>query len=370
MADAFISYRRRPSAALAHLLQEKLEAEYRFDIYLDTTRQDSAKVQFPDRLLNAIDASKVFICLLADDTLESAWVLKEIQRAHLQQKPCIPVFQETYKPTAIENDSVDYLLSFDGVHVLDQRGLYMDEFVIQIAGIIKKTVSQRRWKKRAFAILSGALLILIVSAALFILNSRATVSSGFTPEPTASVSPVFTNTPRPPTHTPRPTSTLPAVTSRDYVFDLQNSSLWHLNNLQPVSVANAYRVTGDDPYIEMNNEVNLGLCWGDYSYIYLQLNAPRSRRLQIYYVKENDKYEYYDEARTFFLGVSQGELQTIAFRTSSTPIIKETDHLERIRLDLGDSVTTDFIYLFDFRLIDKDAGTTSTCDLPTATATP
>ncbi len=206
MPNAFISYRRKPSSSLAHLLQKDLQSQYGFDIYLDTTRSDSAKVQFPERLLSAIDASDVFICLLADTTLESEWVLREIQRAFDGKKPCIPVFQESYQPIAIDHPAVDYLLSFDGVHVLDERGLYIDESVQKIGTLIQTTLPKSR--RTALYILPLVMLVVGLIAAILLLTNgnddnreRTTASheaavqeTSDTPNPTATQTPTSTNT--------------------------------------------------------------------------------------------------------------------------------------------------------------------------------
>src|SRR5687768_5241034 len=117
MADAFISYRRKPSASLAQLIKEKLKNQHGIDAYLDVTRADSTTVQFPVRLMQAIEDCPTFICLLADTTLESEWVRKEIWRAYELKKHCIPVFQENYIPPEKTDATLNYLLSFDGVHL-------------------------------------------------------------------------------------------------------------------------------------------------------------------------------------------------------------------------------------------------------------
>jgi len=135
MVDAFISYRRKPSASLAQLVQEKLKNQHTIDAYVDTTRTDSTRVQFPERLMQAIADAPVFICLLGEGTLESEWVHKEIQRAYELGKHCIPVFQESYVPPTVEDSAVDYLLAFDGVHIFDVKAVFMDESIGQIAAL-------------------------------------------------------------------------------------------------------------------------------------------------------------------------------------------------------------------------------------------
>lgn len=163
MADAFISYRRKPSASLAMLLQEKLMNQNKVDGYLDTTRTDSTQVQFPERLMRAIEDAPVFICLLGDSTLESEWVLKEIRKAHQLNKFCIPVFQESYKAPENPEGAVLYLLNFDGVHIFDQKNIYIDTAVKKIANLIP-----RKKPSRKPIILVSFLIFILLGFAIFI----------------------------------------------------------------------------------------------------------------------------------------------------------------------------------------------------------
>jgi hypothetical protein len=177
MSDVFISYRRRPSASLALLVQAKLKAEHGMDAYVDTTRTDSTRIQFPERLMQAIDDAPVFVCLLGEGTLESEWVVKEIERAYLQDKFCIPVFQETYTPASQSHAAIDYLLNHDGVHIFDQKNVMVTESINQLADLIEPHRERNitpSWRKRlpvisAYAFSAIALLVVIVLA----LNSGA-----------------------------------------------------------------------------------------------------------------------------------------------------------------------------------------------------
>ncbi len=212
-------------------------------------------------------------------------------------------------------------------------------------------------------------LILTIIAGLFVIIAAFIQRGGNippppivtdTPTPTSTATQQSTNTPRPPTNTPRPTSTLPATSIRDYVFDFTDTHLWNLVNLRRANEPNAYHVTGNDPYIEMKNVVNLSLCLGDYSHIYLQLNAPVGKDLYIYYVLENDRYTTYDGSRYIRIGYARGQLETIVFPISAIYPLDEKTRLSRIRLDIGDERTPDLIYLFNFRLI-RTATVTSKC---------
>ena len=64
MVDAFISYRRKPSAALARFLQERLKNKYNIICYVDVTDGSNERIQFPEKLMRAIEDAPVFICLL------------------------------------------------------------------------------------------------------------------------------------------------------------------------------------------------------------------------------------------------------------------------------------------------------------------
>lgn len=177
MSDAFISYRRKPSAPQASLLQEKLKNRHNIDVYLDTTRTDSTKVQFPDRLMGAIEEAPTFILMLGDTTLESEWVLKEIHRAYDLKKHCIPVFQESYTPTNSQDPAVNYVLNFDGVHLFDVKNIMIDESVANISRLV---IRQKPMESEPMieshvkitpkgGILLGVILMLLVIMAVIIL---------------------------------------------------------------------------------------------------------------------------------------------------------------------------------------------------------
>lgn len=230
MADLFISYRRKPSAALALLIQEKLKNKHAVDAYVDTTRTDSTKVQFPDRLMQAIADAPVFLCLLADSTLDSEWVMKEIQRAYELKKFCIPVFQESYVPPAQPTDAVNYLLNHDGVHVLDLKNIFIDESIDRIAALARRPMPApppppTRPRPLIFALIG--VLILAGIFALSLLNPQPpadseTITPSIAPQSTTAVAQAQT----PPTETP---TDLPArdiaVATRDAFFT-QTATQW------------------------------------------------------------------------------------------------------------------------------------------------
>ncbi|MFC1959732.1 SUMF1/EgtB/PvdO family nonheme iron enzyme [Chloroflexota bacterium] len=176
MADCFISYRRTPSSPVATTIQAKLQSDHGFDVYVDTTRTDSSRVNFPERLMQAIEDAPVFVCLLGErdgeHTLQSEWVLKEIQRAYELKKFCVPVFQESYRPLPDMPPAVDYMLGFDGVHYFDQKNIMVDESVQQLADLIRP-----HRKRRGRMLLSGVAVLVILAVIIGVLIVAA--NSGF-----------------------------------------------------------------------------------------------------------------------------------------------------------------------------------------------
>ena len=138
----FLSYRREASAGWAVLFARELRTQHRIEVFVDTERRDSA-VLFPERLSEAIANCDVFVCLLADDTLESSWVCEEVRLAMEFGKPMVPVFQESYRTlSGTQEPHVRTLLQHDGVHLLDRRNIHVDHTIADIAGIVQRTLKQ------------------------------------------------------------------------------------------------------------------------------------------------------------------------------------------------------------------------------------
>jgi hypothetical protein len=207
MAKVFISYQRQPSAILATYLHEKLKA-YGIDAYVDTRQVDSGG-HFPDRLIGAIEASDVFICLVADTTFESDWVRREIEHAYNLRKTMIPVFQESYTPQRqIPDQFVADLLQSDGIQVLDRKNVFIDESVEQLARMVRKSV--RRRSSLLPRLLGAAVVVLLVLA-----GGAFVLTQGQQPAVVATPTEMPTNSPVPPTSTVEPTlepSPMPTAT--------------------------------------------------------------------------------------------------------------------------------------------------------------
>ncbi|MCL4247077.1 MAG: TIR domain-containing protein [Anaerolineae bacterium] len=226
MASAFISYHRADSAALATLVATSLQ-QSGIDAYVDTRSGDAGGL-FPDRLRRAIEDSDVFICLLGKSTLQSKWVLEEIEHAHNLRKPMIPVFQEHYvPPDRAPNEHVAALLQHDGVHIFDIKNLYVDDAIERLEQIIHnstmsptRSTGSNRARIMPGSLVIGAVLIgalVIVAATLINSNGDRELAALQTPIPTTVVAqvgatdtdiPTATIAPSPtPTDTPVPTAT-------------------------------------------------------------------------------------------------------------------------------------------------------------------
>lgn len=220
MVDAFISYRRKPSAALSQLIQEKLKNHHHIDAYVDTTRTDSSRVQFPERLMTAIADAPIFICLLGEGTLESEWVHKEIERAYELQKYCIPVFQESYTSPDSTDSAIEYLLRFDAVHVFDIKSVFVDESIAQIAALCataKPSDPPPRIPKWIFVGFTILLVVGLAALAIPLLN-------GSTSTPTA-VAQVDVTTPPPSENSNAIPTPSPTMTPTPYVHDLTATAI-------------------------------------------------------------------------------------------------------------------------------------------------
>ena len=140
--SVFISYQRTVSSAWALLLKREMERERTFQVFVDAEQQDSSG-QFPLKLQRRIQQCDVFICLLADSTLASDWVRREIQLAWETGKPMIPVFQESYRDPAnlrALEPHIQELLTYDGVKLLDRQNIYFDAAIQALMASTKRSV--------------------------------------------------------------------------------------------------------------------------------------------------------------------------------------------------------------------------------------
>jgi hypothetical protein len=136
MINVFASYQRHSSAMLANLIREKLLGKG-IKVFVDTYDMDYSG-EFPELLRREIEQAQVFLCLLGATTLESKWVLEEIEYASSIKKTLIPVFQEDYvSPKEPIPTYVDVLLKHNGVTVLDKRNIYIDEAMSKLERMIK-----------------------------------------------------------------------------------------------------------------------------------------------------------------------------------------------------------------------------------------
>jgi serine/threonine protein kinase len=136
----FISYRRDSGSAWALLFRNELDREYGYEVFVDSEQRDTAG-QFPRKLQRSIERCDVFVCLLAENTLESPWVNREIELAHQARKPMVPVFQESFRfPKEMDSlpEPVRELLLYDGVKLLDRQNIYVPAAIRSLSEAIRQ----------------------------------------------------------------------------------------------------------------------------------------------------------------------------------------------------------------------------------------
>lgn len=136
-AKVFISYHREASSVLALHLRSVL-VEKGISCFLDTRMTDSGP--FPETIRNAIAECEVFVCLLADSTLDSDWVCREILAADELEKQMVPVFQESYREPAELEPHIHALLHHQGVHLPDQGSPVLEAMIDHLTRRIEETV--------------------------------------------------------------------------------------------------------------------------------------------------------------------------------------------------------------------------------------
>jgi serine/threonine protein kinase/pSer/pThr/pTyr-binding forkhead associated (FHA) protein len=138
----FLSYQRQASAGWANLFANALAEKNGWSVFIDTQSRDGAP-QIPERLRQEITACDVFVCLLAPGTLTSNWVRQEIAIAFQCKKPMVPVFHEDFRPkdeAVASEPSVEALLNFAAVHLLDRRNIHIEHTIKELGDQIRRLV--------------------------------------------------------------------------------------------------------------------------------------------------------------------------------------------------------------------------------------
>jgi serine/threonine protein kinase len=141
-ARIFISYQRDSSAGWAVHFASELGRKHQIAAFVDTQRMDSV-VRFPARLKKAIEDCDVFVCLVSGNTLQSKWVQEEIRMAWENDKPMVPVFQESYSPPDPSErlePHIESLINYDGVKLLDRQNLYVENAIEKLAEMVTESV--------------------------------------------------------------------------------------------------------------------------------------------------------------------------------------------------------------------------------------
>jgi serine/threonine protein kinase len=144
LPEVFFSYRRDTGTAWAALFSRELERQG-ISLFVDMQRRDNV-VRFPAWLEDAIRNCDIFVCLLSERTLDSTWVQHEIQTAFNLGKPMIPIIKEDFKFPAADQSlapHIDALLNYQGVLLLDRKGVYFDAAIADVAKMVQDYVSKK-----------------------------------------------------------------------------------------------------------------------------------------------------------------------------------------------------------------------------------
>jgi hypothetical protein len=127
----FISYRRAASAGYGQILHDKL-AERGAEIFLDV--RDLHAGEFGEDLKESIATCDYFLLLLAPTTLESQWVVKEVEYAREKGKIIIPVLINEFD--LYGNEMPEKLKWLQQQNAIPMPHLYVDAAVEKIAEFI------------------------------------------------------------------------------------------------------------------------------------------------------------------------------------------------------------------------------------------
>lgn len=191
----FISYRRESSVDLARYIHDKIEA-WGIDVFLDLEGLSGGD-KFPARIQKEIINRDVFLVILAPETLQSEWVVREVKIALEQGKQIIPLVTNKFDFYRNIPDAISELGEYNAVKYDPQHPNVALEQIKQVMGI-----------RRSIPVVPiGIVIVLAVIAIAFVmLNSQPETQPQSVPTPTETPTASPTDTEMP-TATDEPTDT-------------------------------------------------------------------------------------------------------------------------------------------------------------------
>ena len=121
---------------LANLIRTEL-VNHGIPTFLDD-RQFTTRGPIPDMIRREIESATIVVVVLGEGTLESSWVLQELELAQRLGKDTIPVFDESFTiPAEPESASVAALLQQNGVQFNTRHGTYIGEAVARLIAMLE-----------------------------------------------------------------------------------------------------------------------------------------------------------------------------------------------------------------------------------------
>jgi len=132
MTKIFISHRRHDSGTLALLVKEKLDP-FHIESFVDVEDLTDPG-DFEAQIQQEIDDSIAVVVLLGSGIGESTPVKKEIEYALKQDKPIIPILQQSFAahPQPLP-DHIETVLKNNGVKIYDQDNNFVEEAIVSLA---------------------------------------------------------------------------------------------------------------------------------------------------------------------------------------------------------------------------------------------
>jgi|GEM_PF-2296003 len=267
----FLSYQRSSSTELAHILHDALLSKG-IDVFLDVEAIETG-TRWEAVLERELINRDYFIVILAPDTLNSSWVIREIETALRHNKTIIPVTKDGFKLSRAEvPPQIERLKEYQAVeYTYRERQIVVAKIVVVILGA--ESPPKRMTPGSCLSAVAIILALIFAFLALFpetvrtewgrnlgILPALPTATSTSLPTETATLTPSETLTPTV-TNTDIPTNTptlTPTVTSEPNcsieAFELQPSappyfesdviSLYGRGNCRGVIRASRFNIDG------------------------------------------------------------------------------------------------------------------------------
>lgn len=133
--SVFLSYQRRSSSVHARYLNDKMQ-EWRIDVFLDV--EDITQGRFDEIIEREIAKRDYFIVILTPTTLQSEWVVREIEAAIRHRKQIISVLMDGFDFNQPLPPSITTLKFYHGIQYIHE---YAESFFEKLKQALRSNLS-------------------------------------------------------------------------------------------------------------------------------------------------------------------------------------------------------------------------------------